>query len=87
LKESIASIIGVKRISEEKTMLAVSYHADSFHPDIVGDVPPKHQFLQQPQGVTSQKMAFFIVTTVKSSNLTSFKGDGSQNCITEVTLF
>jgi hypothetical protein len=32
-------------------------------------VPPKHRFLQEPHGVTSQKMAFFIVTageTLKS---------------------
>jgi hypothetical protein len=29
--------------------------------------------LQQPHGVTSQKTAFFIVTTVKTSNLTSKK--------------
>jgi hypothetical protein len=29
------------------------------------------RFLQEPQGVTSQKMPFFIVTTVKTTNLTS----------------
>jgi hypothetical protein len=28
------------------------------------------RFLQQPHGVTSQKTAFFIVTAVKTSNLT-----------------
>jgi hypothetical protein len=27
-------------------------------------------YLQQPHGVTSQKTAFFIVTAVKTSNLT-----------------
>jgi hypothetical protein len=30
----------------------------------------KRQFLQEPHGVTSQKTAFFIVTAVKTSNLT-----------------
>jgi hypothetical protein len=33
------------------------------------DVPPKRQLLQELYGVTSQKMAFFIVTAVKISNL------------------
>jgi hypothetical protein len=28
------------------------------------------RFLQEPQGVTSQKTPFFIVTAVKTSNLT-----------------
>jgi hypothetical protein len=35
-------------------------------------VPPKRRFLQEPHDITSQKMAFFIVTTVKTSNLTCF---------------
>jgi hypothetical protein len=30
----------------------------------------KTSFLQEPHGITSQKMAFFIVTTMKISNLT-----------------
>jgi hypothetical protein len=33
------------------------------------DVPPKRRFLQEPQGVTSQETAFFIVIAVKTSNL------------------
>jgi hypothetical protein len=33
-------------------------------------VPPKRQFLQEPNGVTTQKTPFFIVTGVKTSNLT-----------------
>jgi hypothetical protein len=33
---------------------------------------PKRRFLQEPHGVTSQKTPFFIVTTVKTSNLTTF---------------
>jgi hypothetical protein len=32
-------------------------------------VPPKRLFLQEPHSVTSQKTAFFIVITVKTSNL------------------
>jgi hypothetical protein len=33
-------------------------------------VPPKHRFLQEPHGVTSQEMVFFIVTAMKTPNLT-----------------
>jgi hypothetical protein len=32
-------------------------------------VPLKCRFLQGPHGITSQKMAFFIVIAVKTSNL------------------
>jgi hypothetical protein len=35
------------------------------------NAPPKRRFLQEPQGVTSQRTAFFIVTAVKTSYLTS----------------
>jgi hypothetical protein len=34
-------------------------------------VPSKRRFLQEPHGVTSQKTPFFIVTAVKTSNLTN----------------
>jgi hypothetical protein len=34
-------------------------------------VPSKRRFLQNPQGDTSQKTVFFIVTAVKNSNLTT----------------
>jgi hypothetical protein len=33
-------------------------------------VLPKHRFLQAPHGVTSQKISFFIVIPVKTSNPT-----------------
>jgi hypothetical protein len=33
------------------------------------DVPLKHWFLQEPHGITSHKTAFFIATTMKTSNL------------------
>jgi hypothetical protein len=33
-------------------------------------VPPKLRLLQVPHGVTSQKTPFFVVTAVKTSNLT-----------------
>jgi hypothetical protein len=35
-----------------------------------GDIPPKRRFIINPDGVTSQKMAFFTVTAVKTSNPT-----------------
>jgi hypothetical protein len=34
-------------------------------------IPLKRRFLQEPHGVTTQKTPFFIVTAVKTSNLTS----------------
>jgi hypothetical protein len=34
-------------------------------------VPPKLRILQEPHGVTSHKIPFFIVTAVKTSNLTT----------------
>jgi hypothetical protein len=55
LEELIASVITVARIGELGTMLAV---------------PPNRRFLQEPHGVKSQMTAFFIVTAVKTSNLT-----------------
>jgi hypothetical protein len=37
-----------------------------------GYVPPKRRFTQYIQGATSQKTAFFIVTAMKTSNLTNY---------------
>jgi hypothetical protein len=34
------------------------------------DTLEERQFLQEPHGVTSQKMPFLMVTAVKNSNLT-----------------
>jgi hypothetical protein len=56
-EESSASFINVTGICELGTT-----------PD-EGDAP-KHRILQEPHGVKSQKTPFFIVTTVKTSNLT-----------------
>jgi hypothetical protein len=36
------------------------------------DVPPKRRFTQDLPSATSQKTAFFIVTVVKTSNLTQY---------------
>jgi hypothetical protein len=41
----------------------------------------KFQFLQEPYGVTSQKTSFFIVTAVKTSNLTRHVSAKCQNSI------
>jgi hypothetical protein len=57
-EEHITSIM-VKRISKLGTMIPVT-----------SNVPAKRQLLQEPHSVTFQKMAFFIVTAVKTSNLT-----------------
>jgi hypothetical protein len=59
LEEGIASIIRVIRISELGTLAVTSNQSTA-----------KHQFLQEPHSITTQNMAFFIVTIVKTSNLT-----------------
>jgi hypothetical protein len=38
---------------------------------VTTDDSEEREFLQEPHGVTSQKTAFFIVTAVKTSNLTN----------------
>jgi hypothetical protein len=35
------------------------------------EAPGSSEFLQEPHGVTTQKTPFFIVTAVKTSNLTT----------------
>jgi hypothetical protein len=65
LEENIPSIIGVKRISELGTIAVTSNRST-----LRRYSPSKRRFLQEPHGITSQKTAFFIVTTVKNSNLT-----------------
>jgi hypothetical protein len=57
-EELNASILRVIRIGEVGTTSAVTSD------------PLKRRFLQEPHGVTSQKTALFIVTAVKTSNLT-----------------
>jgi hypothetical protein len=54
-EECSASIIRVTGISEPGTLAVV---------------PPKCPFLQEPHSITSKKTAFFIGTTMKTSNLT-----------------
>jgi hypothetical protein len=56
LEESIASIIRVTRIGEGGTSAVTSNQST--------------RLLQEPHGVTSQDSAFFIVTTVKTLNIT-----------------
>jgi hypothetical protein len=77
-EEHVASIIRVKRISELGT--TTEARCEGMHVVFIWfvspwwwrwHVPPKRQFSQEPHGITSQKMSFFIVTTVKTSNLTS----------------
>jgi hypothetical protein len=80
-KEYVTTIISVKRISKFETPLAVSSNnlvtanADpiSLIPytlTVQGHVTSKRRFLQEPHGVSSQMMTFFIATAVKTSNLT-----------------
>jgi hypothetical protein len=59
-EELSASYIRVTRIGELGTTLAATSNQRML----------RRNFLQEPQGVTSQKTPFFIVTAVKTSNLT-----------------
>jgi hypothetical protein len=59
-EEHITSIIRVTRISELGTMLAVTGNQSTL----------QRSTLQEPHPITFQKAAFFIVTAVKTSNLT-----------------
>jgi hypothetical protein len=43
-------------------------------------VPPKRRFIQYPHGAKSQKTLFFIVTAVKTSNLTKLAITALMNC-------
>jgi hypothetical protein len=59
-EELSASFIRVARIGELGTKLAVTSNRRML----------QTRFLQEPHGVTSQKTPFFIVTAVKTPNLT-----------------
>jgi hypothetical protein len=58
-EDSIVSVIRLTRVSELGTTLAISCNRST-----------QSRFLQEPHAVTSHKTAFFIVTAVKTSNLT-----------------
>jgi hypothetical protein len=68
-EELSASFIRMTRIGELRTMLAVTSNRRTLRRNMRCYVLPKHRFLQEPQDVTSQKTPFFIVTAVKTSNL------------------
>jgi hypothetical protein len=73
-KELSASFIRVTRIGELGTTLAVTSNRRTLR-----------QFLQEPHGVTFQKTPFFIVTAVKTSNLTLY-GYYRMNIKSDLTL-
>jgi hypothetical protein len=64
-EELSASTIRVTRIGELGTTLAVTSNRRTLRRN------KKCRFLQEPHGVTSQKTPFFIVTAMKTSNLTN----------------
>jgi hypothetical protein len=76
LEERSASIIRLTRISELGTTLTVTSNWCMLRSNTMSPwwwrcyVPPKHWFLQEPYGAAFQKMAFFMVTAVKTANLT-----------------
>jgi hypothetical protein len=66
-EEPLTSSISVTRISEQGEMLAEASNWSTLH---TWYIPPKSWFLKEPNVITSQKTAFFIVTAMKMSNLT-----------------
>jgi hypothetical protein len=81
-EECITSIIRVTRIGELGIMLVVTSNQSTLWRNKMYSiacqflllwwwrwyVPPKSRFLQEPHGVTSQEIAFVIVTAVKTSH-------------------
>jgi hypothetical protein len=65
-EERSASVIREIRIGELGTTLAITSSRRTLRRST------KHRFLPEPPGVTSQKTAFFIVTAVKTWNLTKW---------------
>jgi hypothetical protein len=53
-------------VSEERSTFIIRRRSSRHY------VPPKRRFLEEPHGVTSKKIAFFIVTALKTSNVTYF---------------
>jgi hypothetical protein len=75
-EELSASFIRVTRIGELGTMLAVTSNRRTLRRNTKCALSsPKRRFIQEPRGVTSQKTPFFIVTAVKTSNLTTTEVD------------
>jgi hypothetical protein len=71
-----SSIIMVTRLGELGTTLAVISNQSRLRRNTLtmeAICSSETQFLQQPHGVTSRKMEFFIVTAVKISNITKSK--------------
>jgi hypothetical protein len=60
----IKNVLTVKQL-----LISVSYFIKNA---VFWDVSPKRRFTQDLHGATSQKTAFFLVTSVKTSNLTSY---------------
>jgi hypothetical protein len=59
MEECIAFVIRVKRISKLGITLAATSNQSTLQ-----NVPLKCRFFQEPQGVTSQEMAFFIESAI-----------------------
>jgi hypothetical protein len=61
VSQSLLANVRIKRMQSSGMLCHVTH--------IRTNVSEDHRFLQETHGVTSQKMAFFIVATVKTSNL------------------
>jgi hypothetical protein len=79
VSEEVSAFITVTRIGDLGTTLAVTSNRRTLRRNIPRFlspwwwrryVPPKRRLLQEPHGLTSQKTPFFIVTAVKTSNVT-----------------
>jgi hypothetical protein len=87
-EERITSIFRVENPrarNQSEQVAAGSSLADFSSLKMEAIVPLKRRFTQDLQGATSQKTAFFIVTAVKTSNLTTgivSSDKGSIHCLT-----
>jgi hypothetical protein len=69
-EQNVISIVLFLRISKVITVNVVPSSLILFTKLMVAISSSKRRFLHEPHVVISQKMAFFIVTAVKTSNLT-----------------
>jgi hypothetical protein len=73
-EELSVPFIRVTKICDLGTTLAVTSIRRTLRRNFFAAcVPPKRRFLKESHGVTSQKTPFFIVTAVKTSNLTQHR--------------
>jgi hypothetical protein len=69
-RTSCNNLDNIRRIASSGMLRRVALVRTDVSEELTASVPPKRRFSQEPHGITSQKTQFFIVTVVKTSNLT-----------------